>query len=101
MIYKVLAPSQVVGNGISGCHQQYADNFSTFFNLLLGPACQVDHMGSIFLLGGALMGAPPHHHGPALNSLVYGALGSRVSSVWWRRGSHGKTYAMGMVYLPI
>ena len=31
-------------------------------------------MGSVFLLGGALMGAPPHHHGPALNSLAYGAL---------------------------
>ena len=37
---------------------------------------KVDHMGSIFLLGGALMGAPPHHHGPALNSLVYG-------QKWW------------------
>eukprot|EP00435_Cladocopium_sp_Y103_P001661 s2602_g1.t1 len=33
---------------------------------------KVEHMGSIFLLGGALMGAPPHHHGPALNSLAYG-----------------------------
>ena len=31
-------------------------------------------MGSVFLLGGALMGAPPHLHGPALNSLAYGAL---------------------------
>jgi len=33
---------------------------------------KVEHMGSVFLLGGALMGAPPHHHGPALNSLAYG-----------------------------
>ena len=29
-------------------------------------------MGSVFLLGGVLMGTPPHHHGPAVNSLVYG-----------------------------
>lgn len=33
---------------------------------------KVDHMGSVFLLGGALMGTPPHHHGPAVNSLVFG-----------------------------
>ena len=45
-------------------------------------------MGSIFLLGGALMGVPPHHHGPALNSLVYGVLvfcshgGDRMDARW-------------------
>eukprot|EP00913_Durusdinium_trenchii_P001412 g1307.t1 len=39
---------------------------------------KVDHMGSVFLLGGALMGTPPHHHGPAVNSLrTKGAPSSR------------------------
>ena len=33
---------------------------------------KVDHMGSVFVLGGALMGAPPHHHGPAVNLLAHG-----------------------------
>ena len=31
-------------------------------------------MGSVFLLGGALMGAPPHHHGPAVNALAHGSV---------------------------
>jgi len=47
-------------------------NFSAkaFPRILEGKA---EHKGSAFLLGGVLTGTPPHHHGPAINSLVHGS----------------------------
>ncbi|CAE7913495.1 JMJD8 [Symbiodinium sp. KB8] len=50
-------------------------NFSAVLPEVL--AGQVEHKGSVFLLGGVLSGTPPHHHGPAANSLVYG------TKVWY------------------
>eukprot|EP00931_Biecheleriopsis_adriatica_P100769 TRINITY_DN76009_c0_g1_i1.p1 TRINITY_DN76009_c0_g1~~TRINITY_DN76009_c0_g1_i1.p1 ORF type:complete len:616 (-),score=134.03 TRINITY_DN76009_c0_g1_i1:53-1768(-) len=46
-------------------------NFSAVLpNILEG---KVDHKATTFLLGGALMGTPPKHHGPAVDSLVHGS----------------------------
>ncbi|CAE7246676.1 JMJD8 [Symbiodinium natans] len=45
-------------------------NFSAVLPEVLNG--QVDHKGTVFLLGGVLSGTPPHHHGPSANSLVYG-----------------------------
>lgn len=42
---------------------------STLPGLLAG---KVDHIGTTFYLGGVLMGFPPHHHSPVVNSLVHG-----------------------------
>lgn len=45
-------------------------NFSATLPDIL--ADKVDHIGTQFFLGGALMGAPPRHHSPAVTSLVFG-----------------------------
>ena len=46
-------------------------------------------MGTVFLLGGALMGTAPHHHGPAANSLVYG------TKLWFLTPPGQEQVAMG------
>merc|ERR1712232_169605 len=45
-------------------------NFSASMPEIL--AGKVEHTHTHFYLGGLYMGTPPHHHGPAVNSLVYG-----------------------------
>jgi len=51
--------------------EETALNFSAALPDIL--AGRVDQGATHFYLGGLLMGTPPHHHGPAANSLVHGS----------------------------
>lgn len=71
MNHQTLQIINQIMNQVNQLSNQLSNHYQ-FHQLIDSSAFEVDHMGSVFALGGALMGAPPHHHGPALNSLVYG-----------------------------